>query len=154
MKAKVYIKLLNETLVQYRNSRNSIERAALTSWHTFLLSISDRLLIIINNRHDIKQSVRTIISNRQSRFRNYQNHRFLLQSLINWSDDESTRDFSKFNFSRVYWTIRLNHSTLCGRMRISILNFSNNRNIAKSEININDLNMLFKATEVFDVTFQ
>ena len=27
MKAEIYIKLLNETLVQYKNRRNSIERA-------------------------------------------------------------------------------------------------------------------------------
>ena len=31
MKAEVYMKLLNETLVQYRNSRNNIKRAEFTS---------------------------------------------------------------------------------------------------------------------------
>ena len=31
MKAEIYIKLLNKTLVQYRNRRNSIERAEFTS---------------------------------------------------------------------------------------------------------------------------
>ena len=31
MKAEVYIKLLNETLVQYKNRKNSIERAEFTS---------------------------------------------------------------------------------------------------------------------------
>ena len=30
MKAEVYIKLLNETLVQYRNRRNNIGRAGFT----------------------------------------------------------------------------------------------------------------------------
>ena len=30
MEAEVYMELLNETLVQYRNSRNSIERAEST----------------------------------------------------------------------------------------------------------------------------
>ena len=31
MKAEIYMKLLNETLIQYRNSRNSIERAEFNS---------------------------------------------------------------------------------------------------------------------------
>ena len=31
MKAEVYMKLLNETLIQYRNSRNNIKRAEFTS---------------------------------------------------------------------------------------------------------------------------
>ena len=31
MKIEIYIKLLNETLIQYRNSMNSIERAEFTS---------------------------------------------------------------------------------------------------------------------------
>ena len=32
MKVEIYIKLLNKTLVQYRNCRNSIERAEFISW--------------------------------------------------------------------------------------------------------------------------
>ena len=33
MEAEIYMKFLNETLVQYRNSRNNIGRARSTSWH-------------------------------------------------------------------------------------------------------------------------
>ena len=33
MKAEVYLNLLNKILVQYKNSRNNIERAEFTSWH-------------------------------------------------------------------------------------------------------------------------
>ena len=39
-------------------------------------------------------------------------------------------------------------------MQISTSNSLYDRNVAKLEININDLNVLFEATEVFDVTFQ
>ena len=39
MKAEIYIKLPNEILVQYRNSINSIERAASTSWQCFEIDI-------------------------------------------------------------------------------------------------------------------
>ena len=147
------MKLLNETLVQYRNSRNSIRRAGFISWHV-PPSVNDRSLIIIDNRYDIMQSVQTIISNRQSRLRNHQSYRFLFQFFMNWFDDNSIRNFSRFNFLRICWIICLNRSTLCDRMRVSTSSFSDNRNVAKPEININDLNVLFKATEVFDVTFQ
>ena len=34
------------------------------------------------------------------------------------------------------------------------LTYLNDRNVAKSEININNLNMLLEATEEFNVTFQ
>ena len=80
------------------------------------LSVNNRLLIIINNRHDIKQSVEIITSNKQSRFRNHQIHHSFLQFFMNWSDDDSTRDFSKFNFLKICWIICLNRSTLCDRM--------------------------------------
>ena len=146
------MKFLNKTLVQYKNSRNSIESRIHFVTHV-LSSVNDRSLIIINNCHDIKQSARIIISNRQSRFWNYQSHRFFLQFFMSWSDDESIRNFLKFNFLKVCWAIYLNRSALCDRMRISTLNSLNDRNVAKSEININDLNVLLKVTEVFDVTF-
>ena len=73
---------------------------------------------------------------------------------MSWSDDDSIQDFLKFNSLRICWTICLNRSAFCDRMRLLTLNFSNDRNIAKSEINTNDLNVLFKMTEVFDMTFQ
>ena len=38
-------------------------------------------------------------------------------------------------------------------MRVSILNVSEDQNIIKSKININDLNVLLKITEIFDMTF-
>ena len=141
------MKLLNKTLVQYRNSRI----------HLVIyvpLSVNDRSLIIINNRHNIKQSVRTIISNKQSRFRHHQIHCSFLQFFMNWSDDDLTRNFSRFNFSRICWAICLNRSIFCDRMRVSTSSFLNNRNVAKSEININNLHVLLEETEVFDVTFQ
>ena len=43
MKVEIYMKLLNEILIQYRNSRNSIERAESTSGHTF----SFQLVIVL-----------------------------------------------------------------------------------------------------------
>ena len=64
MKAEVYMKLLNETLIQYKNSRIHLVIHVLSS-------VNDRSLIIINNRYDIKQSARTIISNKQLRLRHY-----------------------------------------------------------------------------------
>ena len=39
MKAEVYMKLLNETLVQYWNSRNSIKRAEFISWHCLIVNV-------------------------------------------------------------------------------------------------------------------
>ena len=50
MKAEVYMKLLNETLVQYRNSRNSIERAESTSWqYLTFVSLENCFAVGVNN---------------------------------------------------------------------------------------------------------
>ena len=147
------MKFLNETLIQYRNSMNSIER---TEFHlvTYVLSsINDRLLIIRDSRHYIKQLARTIILNKRLRFQSQKIYRFSLEFFISWSDDDSIENFLKFNFLRVCWTICLNRLTFYFCMQISILNLSNNRTIAKFEININDLNMLLEATKVFNITF-
>ena len=61
MKAEIYIELLNKILSQYKNSK---KRARFIPIHVLFL-INYRFLIIINNSHDIKQSIRTIISNGQ-----------------------------------------------------------------------------------------
>ena len=76
---------------------------------------------------------------------------FFFQFFTNWFDDDSIWNFSRFNSLKVCWIICLNRSALCDRMRISTSNFSNDQNIVKSEINMNDLNVLLETTKVFDV---
>ena len=48
MEAEVYMELLNETLVQYRNRRNSIGRAGSTPWHYDLTTIIQLQNILIH----------------------------------------------------------------------------------------------------------
>ena len=54
IKAEVYMKLLNETLVEYRNSRNNIERIEFISWQCkklhWVARAKETIIVIINIR--------------------------------------------------------------------------------------------------------